>query len=119
MERKTLLNNRTSQSPGDCGWDWPNNNAVQLGQAVADYLQSNVEPKQSVSARLIKVWDALLPTELAQHCRLDSLKGSVLTVSVDAPVYMHELRLCSGEILSQLRDLCPAARIKKIKPILK
>lgn len=114
-----MPNDRTSQSPKDCGRDWPHNNTVRLGQIVTDYLEKNVGPKQSVYAQLSQVWDTLLPDELASHCRLDELKGSVLSVSVDGPAYMHELRLCSAEILSQLRKECPRARIKNIKTALK
>jgi len=107
------LNNKTSGRP------WPQNNTVKLGQAVTNYLQTTVEPKQSVSAPLLEAWALLLPPELAQHCRPDKIKGSVLTVSVDGSAYMHELRLCSAEILNQLSSLCPRARLKKIKPVLK
>ena len=41
-----------------------------------------------------------------------------LKVLVDSPSYAHELRMCCPELLEELRQECPRARIKKIRVVI-
>jgi len=88
---------------------------LQLGQALSVYMEQRVLPKYQKYGGVFDAWQQLLPDELAKHCRIDAIKAGQLTVAVDSPAYMHELRLCSGELLEQLQQFCPKARIRKIK----
>jgi hypothetical protein len=38
-----------------------------------------------------------------------------LKVFVDSPSYMHELRLCGPQLLSELQERCRSARVRTIK----
>jgi len=89
-----------------------------LGDVLTGYMDRQVTKRHNRYSPVIELWDSLLPAELAEHCRVDEIRGGQLKVVVDGPVYMHEIRLCSTEIVNQLGRLCPAARIRKIIPVL-
>jgi len=89
-----------------------------LGETITEFMEKQVTPQHKNSAAIADLWDQLLPVELAGHCKPDSLSGGILKVIVDGPVYMHELRLCSSELLGLLRKQCPGAGIRTIKPVL-
>jgi hypothetical protein len=36
-------------------------------------------------------------------------------VQVDSPSYVYELQLCSSELLNELQQQCPKARLTRIK----
>jgi predicted nucleic acid-binding Zn ribbon protein len=89
--------------------------AVRLGDVAGKLMEQLVSPRQGRFELVARVWDQLLPAELGRHCAVADISGGQLKVLVDSPVYMHELRLCSPELLEQLRRRCPQARIERIK----
>jgi hypothetical protein len=86
-----------------------------LGEAVRKLMDDFVSPRQTVFSAVEQLWNELLPAELARHCRLADIGGGQLKVFVDSPSYMHELRLCSQELVGQFDRRCPQARIKRIQ----
>jgi hypothetical protein len=86
-----------------------------LGEAVRQLMDDFVSPRQAIFSAVEHLWNELLPAELARHCRLADIAGGQLKVFVDSPPYMHELRLCSPELLGQFDRRCPQARIKRIQ----
>jgi predicted nucleic acid-binding Zn ribbon protein len=88
---------------------------IDIGDAAKKYFEKNISPQHDRTASLAEIWSALIPVQLHKHCRIDILKGAQLKVIVDSPSYLHELRLCSSELLEQLKKQCPKARIKDIK----
>jgi hypothetical protein len=91
---------------------------VRLDSAAQELIDNQILPQQTIFDSVNKLWEQLLPNELAQHCRISDITGGHLKVIVDSPSYMHELRLCSIELLKELQQRCSRARIKKIKLIL-
>ncbi len=91
---------------------------VRLGDAAKELIDNQISPRQIVYDSVDNLWKQLLPKEIAQHCRISDVSGGLLKVAVDSPSYMHELRLCSDELLKELQQGCSRARIKKIKLIL-
>jgi predicted nucleic acid-binding Zn ribbon protein len=92
----------------------PNSTAT-LGDAVRQLMEDWISPQQSRFGGVAEFWSELLPAELSRHCRLAGISGGQMKVLVDSPSYMHELRLCSSQLLEALRQRCPKARIKRIK----
>ncbi len=86
-----------------------------LGEILIELMDGKVSPRQARFGPVVEFWGELLPVELACHCRITGLLGGELKVAVDSPSYMHELRLCSAELLEELRRRCPRARIERIK----
>ena len=82
-----------------------------LGELMADRIQPGRLRFESVARRLSE----LLPVELGRHCEITDISAGQLTVLVDSPSHLYELRLCSSELLGQLRVHCPEGKIQKIK----
>jgi len=89
--------------------------AVRLGEVLREVIDERIGPAQGRFARVAGVWEEILPAELKKHCRIAGLKAGNLSVEVDSPSYMHELRLASEELISELSRRCPAARISEIQ----
>ena len=89
--------------------------AQRLGEILIELMDGQVSPQQARFGPVVELWGELLPVELACHCRITELLGGQLKVAVDSSSYMYELRLCSAELLEELRRRCPRARIERIK----
>ncbi len=89
--------------------------SIRLGDVVTRLLENRISPQQARYGQLADAWNQLLPAELKKHCRLADFSAGRLKVTADSSAYVYELQLCSSELLSQLQQQCPAARITKIK----
>jgi predicted nucleic acid-binding Zn ribbon protein len=89
--------------------------ATKLGQTIGLLMENRFLPNQNRFGPVVDCWEQLLPEELSRHCRINGMGGGQLEVLADSPAYMHELRMCSPQLLEQLQQKCPRARIKKIK----
>jgi len=78
-------------------------------------LDWQISPRQAVFSEVAETWSQMLPDELARHCEIVDISAGLLKVQVDSPSYMYELQLCSSELLDELRQECPRARLTKIK----
>ena len=88
--------------------------AFAIGALVGDILDKQILPSQKQFGPVVEVWQQLLPDELREHCRLDSVRGGRLKVLVDSPSYLHELQSCRNELLERLQDGCKSARLSGI-----
>lgn len=91
---------------------------TRLGDTVQQLMDNWLSPQQSIYESVTELWDAILPEELGQHCKVADTSRGQLRVIVDSPSYMYELRLCSSQLLTELRRACPRAGIKRIKLVL-
>jgi len=91
------------------------NTTVRLGDAVRQLMEGRISPRQSRFESVAEFWSHLLPGELRRHCELAGISGGQLNVVVDSPPYMHELQLCSSQLLREIQKRRPQARIKKIR----
>jgi len=107
------------RNPGRVGVEGPtkpkSNGITMLGDVAKRLMEGRVSPRQASFVSIARLWSQLLPAELYRHCRLVDISGGQLKVLADSPSYMHELRLCSSQLLKELQRQCPQARIKKIK----
>ncbi len=86
-----------------------------LGDVLQSFVEKRLAPQQRKFGDVGEVWGRLLPAGLAKHCQIAGVGGGQLKVRVDSPAYMYELRLCSSELVNQLREECPRAGITRIK----
>lgn len=91
---------------------------VRLSDAVSRLMENCISPQQARFSAVAELWSQLLPAGLRRHCKIADISAGQLKVLVDLPPYMHELRLCSSELLKELQQQCPRAQIKKIKLVL-
>lgn len=89
-----------------------------LGDVVKEIMDNRITPLQKRFESVASVWDQLLPDELQQHCKIVDISGGELKVKVDSPAYLYELRMCSSELLTELRRQCRRVRIGTIKFVL-
>ena len=89
--------------------------AAGLGQIVQQVLDGQISPRQAIFSKVAETWRQMLPAELGMRCEITDISGGQLVVKVDSPPYMYELQLCSSELLAELRQQCPRARLTKIK----
>ncbi len=89
--------------------------AASLGQIAQQLLDGQISPRQAVFSEVAEAWSQMLPDELARHCEIVDVSGGLLKVRVDSPSYMYELQLCGSQLLDELQQECPRARLTKIK----
>jgi predicted nucleic acid-binding Zn ribbon protein len=89
--------------------------AVRLGAVLSELMEERISPRQARFESIDELWCELLPVELRRHCEITDISGGQLTVLVDSPAYASELRWCSPQLLEELQQGCPGARIQKIK----
>ena len=87
---------------------------VKLGDTLRELMEKQISPRQARFKVLSESWGRLLPVELSRHCKIADISGGRMKVLVESPAYAYELRLCSSELLDQLKSHCPQARIEKI-----
>ena len=88
---------------------------VRLGDTVQRFMAEQVSPRQARFGAVAELWGQLLPAELYRHCEIADISGGQLKVRVDSPAYKYELQLCSSELLEELQQQCPKARLTEIK----
>ncbi len=89
--------------------------ATGLGQIAQQFLDGQVTPRQAVFSEVAEAWSRMLPDELARHCEIIDISAGLLKVKVNSPSYMYELQLCSSELLDEMQQQCPRARLTKVK----
>ncbi len=89
--------------------------AARLSDVLGQLMDGEISPRYARLGSVIQTWERLLPAELARHCRPAEVTSGQLKVLVDSSPYMHELRLCSSQLLIELKRQCPCSRIRKIK----
>jgi hypothetical protein len=92
---------------------------------LADALVRMMEPRRTgisqryeAASRLSEAWAQLLPAEMVLHCRVVDLSAGQLTVEVDSPSYVYELRISSNQLVEHLRRECPEAKLRAMKIVL-
>jgi hypothetical protein len=91
------------------------NKAVRLGDVLGELMEGQISPRQARFESIVDLWCQLLPVELRRHCKIADISGGQLKVLVDSSSYANELRWCSSQLLEELGQRCPQARIKRIK----
>lgn len=106
QQLSNIANRRTRQKP---------DRTVRLGDTITQLMENRISPQQARFGAVEELWSQLLPAGLRRHCKIADISAGQLKVLVDLPPYLHELRLCSSELLKELQQQCPRAQIKKIK----
>lgn len=88
---------------------------AKLGQTLNQLMQGRISPQQARFEPLSQTWQYLLPVQLQRHCKIADISGGQLKVVVDSSAYLYELKLCGSQLLEQLRQQCPKAKIRNIK----
>lgn len=58
----------------------------------------------AVAHRIGSQWDEIVGPAVAKHCRPLGIRGAVLEIQVDSPVWSQQLQLRKTELLKNLAD---------------
>lgn len=92
-----------------------------LAEAIAKVMEpqrTGITQRYEAASRIGEVWEQLLPEEMARRCRIVNLAAGLLTVQVDSPSYMYELRISSHQLVEHLQRECPEAKLRAMKIVL-
>ena len=82
---------------------------------LARLMDQQITPARTKLSPVIELWGQLLPGDIQKHCKIVGLKGRQLEVITDSSSYAYELKLCSEELIKEIQQNCPAAKVEKIK----
>ena len=86
-----------------------------LADSLTEIMEKNISPNQSVYQVVSDFFQQVLPPQLLSHCKIADVQARRVKIIVDSPVYLHEFRLISNDLLQQLQNSCPQAKIKDMK----
>jgi predicted nucleic acid-binding Zn ribbon protein len=72
-------------------------------------------PSPDVVAALFSRWEALVGTQIADHCRPVSVRNGVLDVVVDQPAWASQIRYMSTEILAVVANTTASTEVTQIR----
>lgn len=103
---RTAAKRRVSPKSGD---------AVRLGDVITELLEQRLSAQQRRFESISELWQELLPANLYVRCRIVDISSGELKVLADSPSFATELNWRRSDLLEELRQRCPQARIKRIK----
>ena len=111
---------RSQSGKGRCPTNQPcgksrTGDAFLLGDVLGQVMNERFSVRHEQAMQLQGAWDEVMPQELLAHCRIESFSAGRLTVAVDGPGYMHELRLCKKELCNEMNARLSDVRIRDIK----
>jgi predicted nucleic acid-binding Zn ribbon protein len=113
MDAEEFLQRRVKWQPKPYG-----RKAENVGQTVSRLMDQQIAPNCKKLMPVLELWKQMLPADIQKHCKIAGLKGRQLEVTTDSSSYAYELKLCSQELVSQIQQNCPAAKVEKIKIII-
>ncbi|HOK66893.1 MAG TPA: DUF721 domain-containing protein [Anaerohalosphaeraceae bacterium] len=85
-----------------------------LANLVGRFLKErSAELEQN--GQLLDVWDKIIPESLRPYCRLDGLRNGILSIKAASGPCFYQLKTMSDEMVRRFHQLCPSARIRKIR----
>lgn len=73
------------------------------------------DKRPDVHNKLDAVWKNLLTEQERKHAKLNGIKEGVLSVSVDSPAWLYQLRTRQAKILKQLKEDIPDVKSIRFK----
>ncbi len=88
--------------------------AQNLGASLVGFYKANVERTRKF-AGIGQAWESLVPSEMLEHCCLQSYRTGNLTILVDSSPHLYRLKqLLLAGLDRQMRETCRALGLKKI-----
>jgi hypothetical protein len=85
-----------------------------MGQDVYDCLGKFAKNVKK-NTQILSLFEQIAGSDIAAHCRPESIGAGVLKVQVKPGPYMFHLRNRTDEILKQMQSACPSANIREIR----
>jgi hypothetical protein len=89
--------------------------ASPLGPDMVSFFKQSVQKRQTKLGKIAECWGLLIPEMIGEHCSLESFTRGHLTVLVDSPSHLYELKqLLLAGLQDQLLLACKRAGLRKI-----
>jgi predicted nucleic acid-binding Zn ribbon protein len=85
-----------------------------FGEAIARLVEERGWQDTTAAASVIARWDALVGTEIAEHCRPASLVDGELVVAAESSAWATQLRLLTPTLLARLTAQVGAGVVRSI-----
>jgi hypothetical protein len=92
----------------------PYSRTTPIGKSVDKYFNGVISKNYEKMTPVVKTVKNLLTPNISAHCRVKDLQQGKLTIEVDNPVYMHELRMCAPELLKEIKRTNKSSRVRYI-----
>ena len=89
-----------------------------VGQALPGVLRRLRLMRVVEGQRLVDAWPGVAGKKIAQHTRALSFEKGVLTVAVDGPAWMNQLRFLKPQLMRSLAPKITRGRLKDIRFVL-
>ena len=87
-----------------------------LGRVLNDVVSKLGGENPMEAARIFSSWEAIVGPEIAARCRPTSLKGGVLRVKADSPIWASEFKYLASRVTAMLNEAVGKPVVKQIKP---
>ncbi len=88
--------------------------AERLGDVLAGLMSVGYASRHEDFDSLMQAWDSIVPTEVAEHCKIAEFSHGRLKVAVDSPPYLQQLRLSGPALKRELSSSLPKGTLKDI-----
>jgi len=86
-----------------------------LGDILSKVMGEHGLGRGGLMAKLLSVWDKTVGAGIAKHALPESIKGGILTVTVDSPVWMHQLSMMAPGLIEKINSVMGADTVSDIK----
>ena len=86
-----------------------------LGDILSKVMGEHGLGRGGVMAKLLSVWDKTVGAGIAKHALPESIKGGILTVTVDSPVWMHQLSMMAPGLIEKINTVMGDGTVADIK----
>ena len=86
---------------------------------IKKQFKQEIERPYTQVQSVVAVWQQFVPTELAAHCRLDSLRRGVLKVAVNSSEHLYELDRLLRDGLAEKITRAHGGELRRIQLVLR
>ncbi len=88
-----------------------------LGELARTFVKQKVTPANKRTAKIMAMWPNIVTGDLAKHSKASQFVNGTLTVVVDSPPYLYQMRLVKQQFIQKLRKK-GVASIKNIRLVI-
>ena len=75
-----------------------------VGDITRRFVNQKVTPANKRTAKIIALWPSVITGDFAKHSKASQFAGGNLTVIVDSPAYLYQMRLAKQGLIQKLKQ---------------
>jgi predicted nucleic acid-binding Zn ribbon protein len=112
------LRRQPRPAPEEQRWSGPGSDPrdpAPLGDSVADLVRERTWESTLRGAGILARWDAIVGTDVAQHCRPERLDDGELTCVAESTAWATQIRLLSAQIVARISDEVGPGVVRRLR----